>query len=164
MENAAALRDDGRMLGRLRCCAPARVAAGLLVVSLTGAPRLAGALADRSEHRCTCAAGRGERACECPICRARATHARHADEKRPPCHGGAAVPQEKRTPPPAGAPCLTGACGTPDGPRAMVSGLEPFTLVQDGAPPALLPAEAVPLTLDGAREVPRAPEPPRPRA
>jgi hypothetical protein len=155
------------MLGRIRRCAHARVAAGVLVISLTGAPGLAAALAGPAEHRCTCAARGGDHRCECPICRARATHAHRAEAKRPPCHGPAvAAParQEKERPAPAGAPCLTGACGAPDGPRAVVTGLEPFTLAQHGAPPALVPTSLVAVTLDGAREVPRAPEPPPPRS
>jgi hypothetical protein len=158
------------MLGRLRRCVPARLAAGLLVVSLTGAPRLAGALAEPAEHRCTCAAKGGEHRCECPICRARATHAAPAGKARPPCHGapaGAPTPAPARAPAErrADLPCLTGACGAPDGPRAVVSGLEPFALADDGAPAGRAPpSAAVPAAPGALLTVPRAPEPPPPRA
>jgi hypothetical protein len=153
------------MLGRLLRCAPARLAAGLLVVSLTGAPQLAGALQEPSEHRCTCAAGGGEHRCECPICRARATHASHGGAKSAPCHGApaAAAPREP-APVRDDLPCLTGACGAPDGPRAVVSGLEPFTLPLE-VRPAVLPFTASLAAAPGAiRTVPRAPDPPPPRA
>jgi hypothetical protein len=159
------------MLRRLRRCAPARLAAGLLVVSLTGAPQLTGALANGGEHRCTCAAGAGEHRCECPICTARATHARRAPEgAKPPCHGAPpgvptpkpAAPDDERR---ADLPCLTGACGAPDGPRAVVSGLEPFALADDGAPAGRAPpSAAVPAAPGALLTVPRAPEPPPPRA
>jgi hypothetical protein len=154
------------MLGRLLRCAPARLAAGLLAVSLTGAPQLAQALADGSEHRCTCAAGRGEHRCECPICRARATHAKRPAEGKAPCHGAPAgaltppAPAERR----ADLPCLTGACGAPDGPRAVVSGLEPFTLLADPATADLPPTAASSAAGGAVRAVPRAPDPPPPRA
>jgi hypothetical protein len=159
------------MLGRIRLCAPARLAAGLLALSLTGAPQLAGALQEPSEHRCTCAAGRGEHRCECPICRARATHARRAEEKaaKPPCHGTLETgANEAVAPPPAGRradlPCLTGACGAPDGPRAVVSGLHPFTLGAADAPADAAPTDA-PAPEDGTTSaVPHAPDPPPPRA
>jgi hypothetical protein len=158
------------MLGRLRRYAPARLAAGVLVVSLTGAPQLAGALANGGEHRCTCAAGRGEHRCECPICRARATHARRAPEgAKPPCHGApSGVPTPKPAAPDgerrADLPCLTAACGAPDGPRAVVSGLEPFTLPVDCTPADLSPTASPAEPTGAIRTVPRAPDPPPPRA
>jgi hypothetical protein len=160
------------MLGRILRCAPARLAAGVLAVSLTGAPQLAGAFAEETEHRCTCAAGRGEHRCECPICRARATHARREAEEakaKPPCHGApSGVPTPKPAAPGgerrADLPCLTGACGAPDGPRAVVSGLEPFTLPLDCAPAALSPTASPAEPTGAIRTVPRAPDPPPPRA
>lgn len=128
-----------RMLRGRHLLAFARVAAILVAVTLTGAPRVLALHAPVEAHRCTCRAhDRGEHGCECGLCR-RSSHAAQASDARlPACHRAAArrgLVADRRGRPDA--PCVDGTCGN-GGPSAPgLAGGEPFLA---GPPAAHAPA------------------------
>jgi hypothetical protein len=154
------------MLEGLHRHAPSRVAAAVLVLTLSGVARLAISEASAAEHRCCCKAG-ARHACDCPICKSAAIAARlKASERLPPGERAsvrAAIARETRQQAP-GRPCLTSPCSSPERCPTLAGGADPF----------LLPVERIALSAPGrgsppsrpaqAREAPRAPEPPPPRA
>lgn len=150
------------MLALLRQSPALRLVAALL---LTGAPRLAGALAPEPEHRCTCAS-HGEHRCSCPICAARARSARNRRiAALPPCCREAArraAAEEDRAAIPAG-PCLGAPCGGGEGRGWVAPEQESFTPAT--VPGPWVPEAAEPLQAAAGRgcDRPRAPEPPPPR-
>ncbi|HEY6004211.1 MAG TPA: hypothetical protein VIV57_15145 [Anaeromyxobacter sp.] len=156
------------MLRQKRTGRAARLAAALVAVTLTGAPRVLALHAPVEGHRCSCRAGpQGHRECECAICRkAAALSARASDERQPPCHRLAA----RKAPAGSGAggstdvPCLERTCGG-EGPLATtVAGVEPFCLPAGRLPAMARSPEARPVLAAVARERPLEPETPPPRA
>ena len=143
------------MLRRVRVAPGVRAVAVLLVIAFSGAPRIAVGIAGSAhgEHRCTCPARGSNHACDCPICKAASgaaardhdASAVEDDAKVPPCHRKVAA--SKKAPPrlPACVSCVQGACGDPQGPRAITTGLEPFTLPPLDDPPTPEAGRAVPL-------------------
>lgn len=115
-----------------------RLAALVVAGALSGAPQVIAALEGPAPHRCQCRAGHGVHACDCPICAAQAARASSVaddDGHRPDDRAPAARHGDGDAPPPASssAPCLRGACGTPDETPPPPS-VDPFTL-----PPAPRP-------------------------
>lgn len=112
-----------------------RLAAAVLALALSGAPRLLSDFHARGEHRgarrCQCPRTGGAHECACPTCR-RAELARVADvDKMPPCHRGLArheSAQEAGHKRGLSGPCLTGSCGTPEERISPPSGTDVFTL------------------------------------
>jgi hypothetical protein len=153
------------MLSRVRVAALGQVGAMLVVLALTGAPRVAALLAPPERHACRCSEHLPGEACTCPICRTAALEATADDASLPPCHRAAArkaLASEPR-PAPAGAPCATGSCGALDPRPVAASGVEPFVLP---APPAALRAPLVARLVERTArpsQVARAPETPPPR-
>jgi hypothetical protein len=75
------------MLGRFPRVRGARALAALVVLAISGAPRLAIAIHPGGEHVCQCRAHSGGERCDCPVCAAQARRAaRGAVGKLPPCH------------------------------------------------------------------------------
>lgn len=106
------------MLSHARTAAAARIAAALVVASLSGVPRVLAMHATGEQHRCTCRmSGSGRHQCSCPLCRqaalARASR-KEAREDRP---GGGVVRS-----------CIEGACGDGSRTLAPTSGVDPFCL------------------------------------
>lgn len=118
------------MLRRARTAAAARAAAALIVVALSGVPRVASLHAPVKGHVCTCGTHAGKaHQCSCVLCRRAALSALASAKHLPRCHRDAAREQlaadESRVP---GSPCLDGTCG--DGAQAPLTaaGVEPFCL------------------------------------
>ena len=148
------------MLTRSRTAVAARIAATLMVVSLSGAPRVLAVQAPVEPHRCTCRmGGPGHHVCNCPMCRLlEQTRAARARAHGSP-HARQAPPAEEPAP-----DCIQGSCG--DGPRAPVgpAGVEPFcpprgpVIVLAPVLQALVPYEQCGADRTDAPELP----PPRP--
>jgi hypothetical protein len=144
-----------------------RLAAALVALSLSGAPRAALALRPERPHRCQCAAhGEGHR-CACRVCAEQARRARRsALEKVPPCHRALAerelAAEEERARAPS-APCLMPSCGSEAPPAATPPPAERFTLGEQ-APLALADrSEPLPRARARAAELPAVPDVPPPR-
>ena len=108
----------------------ARIAAPLVAVMLSGAPRIAAMHAPAERHRCACRAhASGERECDCAICRKATLAAQASDERAPPCHREAAKKAQaaREASRPADGPCIEGTCGTGSRPAVTVAGVEPFS-------------------------------------
>jgi len=119
------------MLVRVRMAAAARVAAVLVAVTLSGAPRAVAMLAPVEAHRCTCRAhGSAHHQCDCATCRRSALAAQEDHAKAPPCHRTAAHQALSRSAPAGSrsAPCVEGTCGGADRPMTTSAGVEPFCL------------------------------------
>jgi hypothetical protein len=155
------------MLLQVRMAAVARLAAALVAVTISGAPRVFAMHAPVEGHRCSCRAHGGEHhECECAICRKAALAAQASDEKAPPCHRAAArkALSERAPTGSRSVPCIEGTCGGSSQPTMTPAGVEPFCLRSAEAvvlagriePPASL--------ADAARERPLEPETPPPRA
>jgi hypothetical protein len=154
------------MLPRLRLAPLAQVAAVLVAAILSGAPRVAGALAPAAQHQCRCGDHGPEHRCSCPICLRAAAEARAGDASLPPCHRAKAraeVEEAAHPPGPPGAPCLTGTCGALDPRPVTASGVEPFLPPPPAAIPAPLQASRFDLTAPCASRRVREPETPPPR-
>ncbi len=157
------------MLLHARMAAVARLAAALVAVTLSGAPRVLAMHAPIAGHRCSCKPHQGgHHECECAICRKAALAAQASDEKLPPCHRAAAKKALSQGEP-AGqrsAPCVEGTCGGSGQPAMTPAGVEPFCIPsgggQAGAPADR--AERRPDTADAACERSLEPETPPPRA
>jgi hypothetical protein len=118
------------MVSLVRRIAVSRVAATLVAIALTGAPRFV--TAERPGHpaqRCQCATHRDHHQCACPIHRVARASGPEKD-KVPACHRGTTVshggsPQELSC-----HPCVRSSCGTPEKERAHASssGVDLFTV------------------------------------
>jgi hypothetical protein len=114
----------------MRTAAVARIAAAIVSVALSGAPRVVAAHAPPAAHRCACRAGANGAAhqCDCAICRTAALAAQASDGRLPPCHRAAArrALSRERSAPSPGSTCLEGTCGGPGETPRLPAGLEPF--------------------------------------
>lgn len=155
------------MLSQVRMAALARIAAALVAVALSGAPRVVALSAPPERHRCTCPvhAG-GEHACDCALCHKAALASRASDPGLPPCHRAAAqreLTADARNP--ASAPCIEGTCGSGARPTQTLAGVEVFCLSPSGPAVVVVPERPVPTCAAPAPERATEPEtpPPRPR-
>jgi hypothetical protein len=157
------------VLERIRMLAVSRLGGALVAFALLAPFLPAGTVEEHAGHRCTCRHG-PERACTCGTCRRAAARARLAEaEKLPPCHRAAALAAAARESPKSEdralpGPCLTGTCGAPEQHRAVIAGVEPFTLPRPEALEAPRLAGPVPAAAEVARrDLPRSPprQPPR---
>jgi hypothetical protein len=155
------------MLVHSRTGAVARIAAALVAVTLSGAPRVLAMNAPVEGHRCSCKAhAGGHHECECAICRKAALSAHASDRNVPPCHRAAARKALARDESARreGAPCIEGTCGTGGRPVVTIAGVEPFCPPPGDALAGLLAREerrqSSPRLLDRAHD----PETPPPRA
>lgn len=156
------------MVGLLRMAAVARLAAALVAVMLSGAPRVLAMHAPAETHRCTCRArAGGHHDCECAICRKAALTAQASDQAQPPCHRAAArkaLASGASGGPRGDAPCLEGTCGNGTQPPVTIAGLEPFCLRVSGVAAVALPGETRPPFAPRLRDRSLDPETPPPRA
>ena len=146
-----------------------RLVAALLALVFTGAPRIAAGLADLGHagaHRCRCAAHGPSHDCSCPFCQAAQAGHRETDatSKVPPCHRKAATRPTPQRSLPAGVACVRGGCGDPQGPRAVSTGLEPFTLPHAAVRHGLALGDAPRWSPSAPAPVFRSPDVPPPRA
>ncbi len=146
--------------------AVARVAAALVAVTLSGAPRVLAMHAPIEGHRCSCKAHSADHECECAICRKAALAAQASDESLPPCHRAAAKkalseskPAEKRT-----APCVEGTCGGSGQPTLTPAGVEPFCMPSSSSAALADRTERHTCAPAASCERPLDPETPPPRA
>jgi hypothetical protein len=142
----------------MRRTAAAQLAAALVSVAISGAPRLAAAHAPAPVHRCTCPASAGRHACECAMCRQQALAAQSADDRLPRCHREVARKELSRERARSrAAPCLEGTCGAIDDTAPLPPALDPFCAP---APRALARAgRAAPLATPPAGGAARSLEP-----
>jgi hypothetical protein len=155
------------MLSHARMAAVARLAAALVAVTLSGAPRVLALHAPAERHRCTCPAhAGGHRECECAQCHKAALTSQASDESLPPCHRAAAQKELAG----AGAessrsePCLEGTCGSGARPTLTLAGVEVFCLPASGALAVPLPRRPLPAFVAQLPERALEPETPPPRA
>jgi len=158
-----------RALPRSRTC---RVAAAVVALLLTGAPRTAALAAPAHAHVCRCHHQHVGGECACACChaatvgaRAAELAARAADPSLPACHRAAAwaaLERSQRPPPPVEAPCLEGSCGDEPG-SASVTGVEPFVPPTATRLPFPLLSRPHRIAVSSGLETPRAPELPPPR-
>jgi hypothetical protein len=156
------------MLVLVRMASVARLAAALVAVTLSGAPRVLALHAPVEGHCCACRAHGGDNhECECAICRKAALAAQASDEKAPPCHRAAArkALSERAPTGSRSVPCIEGTCGGSNQPTMTPAGVEPFCLPAATRAVALADrTESRPRLADAARKRPFAPETPPPRA
>jgi hypothetical protein len=155
------------MLLQVRRAPVARLAAALVAVTLSGAPRVLAMHAPVEGHRCSCRAHGGEHhECECAICRKAALTAQATDDKAPPCHRAAArkALSERAPTGSRNEPCVEGTCGGSSQPTVTPAGMEPFCLPAAKAIALADRTEPRPLLAGAARERPLEPETPPPRA
>lgn len=156
------------MLLRVHVPVVSRLAAALVAVVLSGAPRVVAIHAPAEGHRCSCRARGGEHhECECAVCRKAALVSQAKDPGAMPCHRAAArqALSERSSSGSRRAPCVEGTCGGPAQPKVLPAGVSPFPL--PGSPAALLLADrAEPLRgwADPCPERSAEPETPPPRA
>jgi hypothetical protein len=124
--------------------AVARIAAALLALTISGAPRVLAMHAPVEGHRCECKTRTGgHRECDCAICR-KAAHAADASEQRKPrCHRTAGpealASTDSRGSGNDGTPCMEGTCGNRARPVVTIAAVEPFCLPVRGVlAPALV--------------------------
>lgn len=120
-------------LGQLRVSSVGRLAAAVIALSLSGAPRAVSALAPEAEHRCQCAAHGEKHRCACKICNERARRARRGElDQVPPCHRAMVAQQlaheEERERQDAADPCLMPDCGGRDPAAPPRPSLDAFTV------------------------------------
>lgn len=154
------------MLVQARAAAVAQLAAALVAVTLSGAPRLLAMHAPVAGHRCSCRAHRANHECDCAICRKAALAAQASDERLPPCHRAAARKALSQGEPAGGrsAPCVEGTCGGSAQPAMTFAGIEPFCMPSAKAVAVADRTEHRASAADPARERPVEPETPPPRA
>lgn len=143
--------------------AVARIAAAVVAVTLTGAPRVLALHAPAEAHRCTCQA-HASAACACASCHEAALKAEAADERVPPCHRPAAqhalaAAGERRA---RGEPCIEGTCGSTSRP-AVTAAVEPFHLAVSAAVVNPAPERRPPGLLAALLDRPPEPETPPPK-
>jgi hypothetical protein len=143
----------------------AQLAAALVSVAMSGAPRVAAAHAPDPVHRCTCPASAGAHACECAMCRHQALATLSSDDRLPRCHremARKALSRERDRS--HGAPCLEGTCGASDEAAPPPPAVDPFCPPASRALPRAV--RAAPLASSRAAGTVRTlePEVPPPRA
>jgi hypothetical protein len=155
------------VLRQTRTAAVARIAAALVAVTLSGAPRALAIHAPVEGHRCTCKAhAGGHHECECAICRKAALRARASDESAPPCHRDAARRALSRSESSGSrdVPCVEGTCGAGERPVTAAAGVEPFCIPAQ-RPAAIAGApEAREIAAEPVHDRPLEPETPPPKA
>ena len=125
------------------------LAAVVVSIALSGAPQAIASLEPVHGHRCQCPVRHGVHDCDCPLCHLEASRlgADAADDPSlPPCHRAMAKKARARSQETSQrqaerGPCLTSACGTPDGPLRPPPTAEQF-LIPEGPRVALLPTSA----------------------
>jgi hypothetical protein len=142
----------------------ARIAAAMVAMVLSGAPRVAALHAPGKRHVCTCAHAGDHAQCGCVLCRRAALNARTSSPSARPCCRGAAKKElaaERRA---ATTPCVEGTCGAGAQPSVAFAGVEPFCPPRQ--PVDRLRGTAEPLRQVTAQPRDRAvdPETPPPRA
>ncbi len=153
------------MLRQTRTAAVARIAAALVAVTLSGAPRVLAIHAPVEGHRCSCKAhGGGHHDCECAICRKAALAAQASSENAPPCHRAAARRAQSESPGSRHVPCIEGTCGSGARPLITPAGIEPFCLPAQRVVILASGTEAQPVAADTVRDRSLEPETPPPRA
>lgn len=147
-------------------CLGARALAALVVLAISGAPRLAVAVRTGTAHVCQCKA-HGPHRCACPICAEQARRARRsAIEQLPPCHQKLALEElareEENEKSDGAIPCLEPTCGFDQSPGAAPDAPETYVAPRpvNLAPPE--PAEPLAPASDAARETPAVPDVPPP--
>jgi hypothetical protein len=155
------------MLVQVRVAAVARLAAALVAVTISGAPRVFAMHAPVEGHRCSCRAHGGEHhECDCAICRKAALAAQASNEKAPPCHRAAArkALSERAPTGSRSVPCIEGTCGGSTQPTMTPAGVEPFCMPSSTAVALAYRMEPRPTTADPVHDRPLEPETPPPRA
>ena len=145
----------------------ARLAATLVAVTLSGAPRVLAMHAPAAGHRCSCRPHRGgNHQCDCAICKKAALATQASDERLPPCHRAAARTALSQHEPAGqrGAPCVEGTCGGSAQPTMTLAGVEPFCMPSATAVAVAGRSERRPSATCPAHERPLEPETPPPRA
>jgi hypothetical protein len=140
------------MLSRARTAVAARIAATLVVVSLSGAPRVLAVQAPVERHRCTCGmGGAGRHVCNCPLCKlAKLSRGSGGSSQGEPAAGG------------LGGHCIEGTCG--DGHRFLApTAVEPFYLPAGPAIAFAADGQTRPLRVRGVLSRSQEPETPPPR-
>jgi hypothetical protein len=154
------------MLRHARMAAFARLAAALVAVTLTGAPRVLALHAPAEKHRCACQAhAGGKHECECAQCHKAALTAQASDGSLPPCHRAAAQ-KALATPDPGrsrGEACLEGTCGSGARPTLTLAGVEVFCLPASGALVLSLPEQPLPILAEPLPDRALEPETPPPK-
>jgi hypothetical protein len=155
------------MLHLARSAAVSRIAAMLVAVTVSGAPRVLAMSAPAERHQCSCHAHRaGDHACDCALCRRSGISTAPDDRQVPTCHRSA-VPKVAQGARPVGGretPCVEGTCGGAGRPAPEVLGAAPFCLPDGGTLVVALEPESRPMR--ARRLLARAlePETPPPRA
>lgn len=153
-----------RMFRHLRLAAIARLAAALVAVTLSGAPRVLALNAPPEKHRCTCRHAGGH-ACECAMCHKAALTHQATDESLPPCHRAAArnalaSAGDGRA---RGEACVEGTCGAGAHPALTLAGVEVFCLPALGPVVAPLPERPLATFVEPLHDRALEPETPPPR-
>lgn len=152
------------MLRHVRTAGLARLAAALVAVTLSGAPRVLAPNAPPERHHCTCRAHSADHACDCALCRKAALTAQAGDERLPPCHREAARKELAASPGiPRGEPCVEGTCGDGARPTLTLAGVEDFVLPQRRPLAVALPEPSIPACEAPPSERALEPETPPPR-
>jgi hypothetical protein len=153
------------MLRQVRLGTVARIAAALVAVVLSGAPRVLALHAPAETHRCTCPA-HGAHACECVLCHQAALAAQAGDGALPPCHRAEATRAlaASRDVRPRSAPCIEGTCGSRTRPAVTAAEIEPFCLSSSQALAPSSPERRLPTSLESSPDRTVEPETPPPRS
>jgi hypothetical protein len=161
------LPRSGLTIGLVHLATPigplARVAAALLVVALSGLPRLAAQFAPADCHVCRCKAHEPGHECPCALCRKAALEARATNEKSPPCHRAAARVELARSKRGPCDPVVDGNCGGTGHTPFVLGGVEPFLVSSVGSLGVILYSERILISPGCARELSRRPPTPPPR-
>ncbi len=148
------------MISEAHRLAASRLAAVMVAVALSGAPRLAIPGEAAPGHRCCCPKQARQHACPCAA--RRASQAREAER---PCHGVA--PEGARRGEPGSGPALTWfrpGCGTPEAAVAPHPGIDAFLIPESLAVAAPIAPERIPEPWRAPSDVPVEPETPPPIA
>jgi hypothetical protein len=154
------------MLGGLPRRTGARAVAALVVLLVSGAPRLAVAVRTGTVHVCQCKA-HGPHRCACPVCAEQARRARRgAISELPPCHQKLALEElaqeEEREKSDGTIPCLKPTCGFDESQGAAPAAPETYVGPRPVKLPPPQPAEPLAAPSDDARETPAVPDVPPP--
>lgn len=144
----------------------ARLAAALVAVTLTGAPRVLAMHAPAEQHRCMCQAhAGGHHDCECALCHKATLAAQATDETLPPCHRTAARKElaSAATGKSRGEPCVEGTCGSGARPQLTLAGVEVFCLPASGALVLSVPERPLPVLVEPLPDRALEPETPPPK-
>jgi hypothetical protein len=163
------------VLHALRSGALSRAAAVAVVLVLSGAAGLAGALAPEPPHRCACRTRKGaDHRCSCPACArsARKAAERAERERLPPCHRDAALRaraedqrrERERAVREGARSCLREDCDRGDDATAGPRTLDAFALPATPGLPAPPPPHTTPAPSRPRTGLAPQPETPPPRA